>query len=510
MAGAHTREPCWKKFVHMWAETSRMLLLLWVVMGMEMGGARSVSVTVGTYNLWNVMFNWDVRKHHIAEMIKASNIDFIGLQEVRADEVSTDHGRQRRTQVDELQELLLPDYKWSSFQGGHTVANPKDKKMVNEWQIEGLALLSKYPILRSEMQELTHHSRTDRVKRKVLHATLMVQGVEVFVSVVHLSYDKWQQCNNVAEIMAYIRDKKPKYSLILGDFNTYVYYEGPLEGFHLGYFSTQNKCPKYAKSKNPTVESELTAYDDAWKVANYGLDGFTFSNMPSPGFVSRPDRILVSNRYFRVVGTKLRGWGEEYAVNYKRQVILARRAAVIEAARRTYYGEVGGDCGYDCGPHGSCRCGVCIAGGNKNFCSLPNCRECSVGSYRRYLLARAIFAFFCLQLLLALVQIVLAMIRGSTLGHQGSSMTRTCPLLPLAPSWRHLRHLHFASCLRTVTSSCRNLALVNLTVSLLGLLVLSMLSRTWFLEALHLIEDVLPEELNPSDHLLVSSELILL
>ena len=35
----------------------------------------------------------------------------------------------------------------------------------------------------------------------------MVSGYEVVVSVVHLSNDKWQQCNNVAEIMEYIQGK---------------------------------------------------------------------------------------------------------------------------------------------------------------------------------------------------------------------------------------------------------------------------------------------------------------
>ena len=51
------------------SEMTRVLLLLAWVMSVLWVGSGAVSITVGTYNLWNVMFNWDVRKHHIAEMV---------------------------------------------------------------------------------------------------------------------------------------------------------------------------------------------------------------------------------------------------------------------------------------------------------------------------------------------------------------------------------------------------------------------------------------------------------
>ncbi|XP_011660953.2 uncharacterized protein LOC100889507 [Strongylocentrotus purpuratus] len=484
---------------------TRMVLLLLLVC--VMGGAGSVSITVGTYNIWNVMFNWDVRKHHIAEMIRAANLDVIGFQEVRADEDPSLPNRRRRTQVDELQELLLPEYKWSTFQLGHDMHSPKDGAL-QEWQHEGLALLSRHPILKSQKQDLSHHSRTDKIKRKVLHVTLMVRGYEVVVSVVHFSYDKWQQCNNVAEIMEYIRDAKPNYSILLGDFNTYNDYEGPLEGLHLGYFSSQNKCPKYAKSKNPTVESELTAYDDAWKVMHYGENGFTFSNMPSPGFVSRPDRILASNRYFKVSSAELDGYGNIYAKKYQRYITSARRKAIIEAGRRTYYRESGGDCLHDCGPSGSCQCGVCVRGGDGHSCSVPDCEACSADLYRLYCIVRIVFGAFTLQLFVGLIQTVLAVTQGGSV-HRHKSLARFCqlPLSVTPPSWRHVRHLHLASWVRTVLSSCRNLALVNLSISLLGMFSLVVLSQSWFEEPLRLLESSLPEEFNPSDHLMVIAEL---
>ena len=32
----------------------------------------ATTIKVGTYNLWNVMFNWNVRKHYIAELVGTS------------------------------------------------------------------------------------------------------------------------------------------------------------------------------------------------------------------------------------------------------------------------------------------------------------------------------------------------------------------------------------------------------------------------------------------------------
>ena len=32
------------------------------------------TVTVATYNIWNIMFQWDVRKYRIAEMVSANTL----------------------------------------------------------------------------------------------------------------------------------------------------------------------------------------------------------------------------------------------------------------------------------------------------------------------------------------------------------------------------------------------------------------------------------------------------
>ena len=54
-----------------------MALLAWLlvslVITLQIEAARDDGVlTVATYNLWNVMFNWEVRKFRIAQMVSGN------------------------------------------------------------------------------------------------------------------------------------------------------------------------------------------------------------------------------------------------------------------------------------------------------------------------------------------------------------------------------------------------------------------------------------------------------
>ncbi|XP_072050505.1 uncharacterized protein [Amphiura filiformis] len=358
----------------------------------------TTSIKVGTYNLWNVMFNWNIRKYYIAELIQELDLDVIAFQEVRSDNDG------QRTQLTDLQELL-PAYQWTAYKPIQKVILPK--RAPKGWEWEGLGLLSRHRIVNTFHQALSHQSRQDANERMVLHAMVNLGNIHANFSVVHLSYDKWQQCVNVAEIMRYLRETKPKYSILLGDFNTYITYEWPLEGLLRGYFSAQNKCPKVAFRQNPTLEAEVFSYADAWMALNPHRLGFTFSNMPEPGFESRPDRILASSRYLKVTSCLLHGLGDSYENKYTSQVKWTRLWRVLEAAKATYYGtKENTGCYHDCGPHGSCRCSVCVAGGNKKACMPPKCPECSSDIYFYYLLAKALLICFIVQLMISIVHLV--------------------------------------------------------------------------------------------------------
>ena len=222
-----------------------------------------------------------------------------------------------------------------------------------------------------------------------------------------------------------------------------------------------------------------------------------FLMQPIPGFISRPDRILVSDRYFAVRMAEVRGHGPDYAEKFKHHIRHARQAAILEAAKRTYYRQPGGNCIHDCGPHGSCRCGICVGGGDKNACPVPDCHECTTEFYRHYLIIKFLSCAFVLQLCIAAIQIGLSLYRGGTLHRH-----RTIFQVPTAVSLKRMRHLYISSCL----NMCRSLAILNFLIGLGGLWTMGAWSQAVFGESTELVNNILPEEFNPSDHLMVISE----
>jgi hypothetical protein len=85
---------------------------------------------VGTWNIWNQMFHFSVRKLRLTEVIRREGVHVVGFQEVRK--------LASGSQLDELA-ALLPDYKWKAF-----VPAMHGLKGDNG---EGVAIISKYPIL---------------------------------------------------------------------------------------------------------------------------------------------------------------------------------------------------------------------------------------------------------------------------------------------------------------------------------------------------------------------------
>ncbi|XP_022103918.1 uncharacterized protein LOC110986391 isoform X2 [Acanthaster planci] len=463
---------------------------------------RRHTLRVATYNIWNVMFNWEVRKHHIAALIHAADVDVVGFQEVRADR------DEQRTQLSELK-ALLPLYKWHVYLPVQKVIPFKGAPA--GWELEGLGILSRHPITATNPQPLTHQSPKDKNQRTVLHASLHLHsGLNVSLAVAHLSYDRWQQCVNVAEIMKHVR-ARPRNSIIIGDFNTYADYPWPLGGLLHGYFSTSNKCPKYAAQKNPTLEADLVSYTDAWAEVNPNKNGYTFSNMPQPGFQSRPDRILFSKSW-RVHSCWLVGRGEEYASSYTLHITWTRLLALLAAAEDAFYSASRSrSCLHDCGPHGSCRCGVCVAGGDKNRCETPNCPECSADVYRNYLIVKALFLCIAGQFLVSLVLFVLqwrtrwkhVLVRAPS--SRCSSVRSWCSLSDrqsASPKVPHSR-LSILRLLRFVWPVLSLRPVYQLFVCCLCCVLLFILCLHLFEESLRVVYAILPEELNPSDHLMV-------
>ena len=204
--------------------------------------------------------------------INKINPDVIGFQEVRAD------AKDERNQLTELQELI-PRYKHLVYHPVAVVTHPAGQQGPPGWEQEGLGLLSKHPIILSHVVNLTiGKGGVDRNKRAILHAQVDIDGDELDITVLHLSYDKAQQCQNAVDVINYIASMGSERSVLLGDFNAYNDFHWPVNGIMKGSFDKQGPC--HASSHlDPQGSNQGYGFVDAWVTANGNNKGHTFSNM---------------------------------------------------------------------------------------------------------------------------------------------------------------------------------------------------------------------------------------
>lgn len=192
----------------------------------------------------------------------------IGFQEVRADISGL------KNQLSELQTLLSPLYKYASYHPVTTVAHGPPG-----WEREGLGILSKHPIVLSHVIDLKSKANNpDTNKRIMVHVQADVNGDEIDFTLVHLSYDRQQQCQNAIDVINYIASVGSERSVILGDFNAYEDFPWPVAAMLKGSFDSTSEC-KPDRFFEPQDSSRGYGYVDAWKSTED--KGYTFSNMVS-------------------------------------------------------------------------------------------------------------------------------------------------------------------------------------------------------------------------------------
>lgn len=165
-------------------------------------------------------------------------------------------------------------------------------------------------------------------------------------------------------------------------------------------------------------------------------------------------------------------------------------------------GKTGYSCLQDCGPHGSCRCGVCIKGGNNNSCLLPDCPECSPMLLMAFLAYIGLFCYLILLTLLASVKILVVAsdFKNTSIVAYGCTCCLCNPLL-IRSSTLSSRHW-LGRCLWCL--GLRRVPPAYLLLSSTLLIILCILGGgIIFSQSLETLHSLMAEELFPSDHLLL-------
>ena len=204
---------------------------------------------------------------------------------------------------------------------------------------------------------------------------------------------------------------------------------------------------------------------------------FLTNLQPSPGLVNRPDRVLVSRVGLDPVKTTLHGQGKGYKDGYSFWNYVSRFKTISKMSKMRWNGQdLNYTCYLDCGPHGSCRCGVCIGGGDALNCDLSNCTECTAAVYNIIL-----FLYYFLIIYTTSAGYIMFCLYAK------HTQIKALRKLILCPRWFGYQHF---------------------TVYLLvGFVIFYSLVKVGLSDTIALTLNRIPEEMFPSDHLMVVSEI---
>lgn len=160
-------------------------------------------------NLWGYN-KWEERKLKIVKFIKKHNPDIIILQEVRDDLEFNKKGYHQAKQLNK--ELRYPNLVFYSV----TNKRKERPKRYKKYCGEGIAILSKYPILKVEKRRLKKH-KEDRYTCGNLYVKVKSKKI-INIIAVHFSPHELFSSLHLKETLKFIKKRKIK-PIIIGDFN---------------------------------------------------------------------------------------------------------------------------------------------------------------------------------------------------------------------------------------------------------------------------------------------------
>lgn len=186
------------------------------------------TLRIATFNIHKGVTSFNARLvlHEQRELIRRMQADIVFLQEVRG--AYDDHQRRFTRWPDESQHEFLADSIWQDFAYGKNAVYPAGH--------HGNAILSKYPIVKSENVDISAHSIE---QRGMLHCQIEIPGWErdLHCICVHLGlFARWRRSQLAALRERIVSLMPPQAPLIIaGDFNDWRVKAGQVlaEGMHL-------------------------------------------------------------------------------------------------------------------------------------------------------------------------------------------------------------------------------------------------------------------------------------
>ncbi len=170
-----------------------------------------VRVRVATYNIHKGVQGYGLRKrleiHNLGHAVEQFDADIVCLQEVR--------GINRREAQRFTQWPALPQAEFLAPQGYASVYRTNATTQHGD---HGNAVLSRWPVAGHQHEDMSDHRFE---QRGLLHAEVVVEGVNIHVIVVHLGLIRSSRVRQLAQLVAYIHREIAAEApvVVAGDFN---------------------------------------------------------------------------------------------------------------------------------------------------------------------------------------------------------------------------------------------------------------------------------------------------
>lgn len=203
------------------------------------------------------------------------------------------------------------------------------------------------------------------------------------------------------------------------------------------------------------------------------------------------------------------GNGSRYRDSYRPSIHWQRFTAILQSSFLSYQGVDGYPCYYDCGPRGSCICGVCRSGGNKDSCSLKACDVCTEELFKRVILNSVLFFIIVIHLFYSVISILVigaGFYSESVFSILGCNCCLCNPKLCLATVKLHTRRYRLLKMCQ-IWPIFRLPPYLQLFISSVALIFFITYVRSWLDPVLEVTYAVMDEEFYPSDHLMLTVEI---